>query len=661
MVTGKNTDFRLDLQGLRAIAILLVVIAHADLMIFPGGFVGVDVFFVLSGYLITRLLFRELESNTRIDFLRFYARRLKRLFPALMSMLVVIGVLAYFLLSPKEILAQIASAPYAVTWTSNIYFAFSSLDYFDELSDKDLFLHTWSLGVEEQFYLLWPVLLFVLFKFRVSWNSAEYKSYGVMLSGLALICLASFLLSLYWLKYSPQVAFYFMPSRIWQLSLGAIVFFIFQGRLVSTGNFTGRSNYRVANLLLYFGLVIIIGSGLGLDTDLEYPGLWALIPSIGAALVIAAGHYAAQLNNPLSHPVMVWLGDRSYSLYLWHWPILMLGFSLGYQGQIIPTLLLLLLSLLIATVSFQWIELPFWKGNLLIGRPLQNILVTLMFMALTVHFFQQGLLELTNRNLSTGRAIKYQIDTPIIYKQKCDSAYTNATVKPCIFSTGSPMKTVVLFGDSIGVQWFSMLAAIFPQPEWKTIVLTKSACPMVDEEYFNKRIGKIFTVCEEWRNAALDEFDRLQPDVLIMGSSSTYKFTKHQWIEGTSRILERVSRAAEFVYLIPGTPGLGFDGPSCLYRNTLPTGEVDHQACKSNTGIMIANTISNYLVQSTDRFENVYLLDLNDLVCPGNTCQALSNSGLAVYRDSRHLNDIFVRSLSLLISERIFRTYTDVN
>jgi peptidoglycan/LPS O-acetylase OafA/YrhL len=157
MSTSSNQpDFRPDLQGLRAIAILLVVLAHANVPYARGGFIGVDVCFVLSGYLISGLLIRELRQTGRIRFLRFYARRLKRLLPALAMMLLVGTAATLWLLSDLEARAQLASAPFAAAWASNLYFAFLGVDYFNELAARDLFLHTWSLGVEEQFYLIWP-------------------------------------------------------------------------------------------------------------------------------------------------------------------------------------------------------------------------------------------------------------------------------------------------------------------------------------------------------------------------------------------------------------------------------------------------------------------------------------------------------------------------
>lgn len=162
--SDNGLTFRPDLQGLRAIAVLLVVFAHSGLAVAQGGFIGVDVFFVLSGYLITGLLVREFEGSGRIVFVQFYAKRLKRLLPALIAMLSVSYSVAVWVLSGVEARTQLASAPFAATWTSNLYFAFTTLNYFNELATRDVFLHTWSLGVEEQFYLIWPAVLLLLFK-----------------------------------------------------------------------------------------------------------------------------------------------------------------------------------------------------------------------------------------------------------------------------------------------------------------------------------------------------------------------------------------------------------------------------------------------------------------------------------------------------------------
>ncbi|UHD19028.1 hypothetical protein LT988_02165 [Thiocapsa bogorovii] len=161
----------------------------------------------------------------------------------------------------------------------------------------------------------------------------------------------------------------------------------------------------------------------------------------------------------------------------------------------------------------------------------------------------------------------------------CDAWYHHADVEPCIFGPDDAPRTVVLVGDSILAQWFSMVPALFPAPAWRIVVLTKSACAMVDEDYFYPRIGQVYTVCNEWRDAVLEEIERIRPDVVITGSAATYDFTEAQWIEGSARVFSRLSKAAATVIVIPGTPSLPFDGPGCVARSLSADGQIGRTAC----------------------------------------------------------------------------------
>jgi len=653
-MTAPNPVFREDLQGLRAVAILLVVVGHTDLGIFTGGFIGVDVFFVLSGYLISGLLIRELEQSSHISFISFYARRLKRLLPALIIMLLVSYIAAIFLLSGVESRAQLASSPFATTWTSNLYFTFITIDYFDELSTKDLFLHTWSLGVEEQFYLIWPVILLALFWAGNLRKNNKQSSFKLILPGLCLAFIASLFLSLYWTTHQPQAAFYLMPSRIWQFSLGAIIYFVFRDNQTKKHHLV--QNWLAAPPLftLIIGLVLIVGSSITLTPELAYPGYWALIPSIGTALVIIAGQNPSKGQpNPLAHPALIWLGDHSYSLYLWHWPIFVLGFSMGYQGQIIPALSMTFLAILISMLSFKLIERPFWKGPWSNATATRTILLSCLVMSTTVLMSYHGLKQLPKPNTNADMSNQWRMDLPAIYHMPCDAWYTHAKIEPCIFGLKSAEKTVVLLGDSIGAQWFSVIPAIFSEPHWRTVVLTKSSCAMVDEDYYYPRIKKNYKVCTDWRNAVLKTLNVLKPDIIITGSSSTYKFSDSQWVEGSSRVFKQMSQAAGVVFVIPGTPSLGFDGPGCLSRHLSPKGRIPADVCSAAEPLQNPEPVTQLLQQAASRFSNVYMLKLNDLVCPDGKCSAANSTGLVVFRDSQHLTDTFVRKQIPFIKNQI--------
>ncbi|MES9902841.1 MAG: acyltransferase family protein, partial [Sedimenticola sp.] len=522
---------------------------------------------------------------------------------------------------------------------------FTEFGYFDELSSRDFFLHTWSLGVEEQFYLIWPVMLLVLFRLQRSRARANQNGTGKILVGIGVAFIASLALSLYWTSIVPQKAFYLMPSRLWQLSLGAMVYLILRNDFRGGGVFALWGSKSMTYFALGMGLALIIGSAIALHPNLAYPGGWALAPSFGAALVIIAGHaLSAGSGGPLAHPVLVWLGDRSYSLYLWHWPIFVLGFSMGFKGHVAETFGLIFLSVLASMLSFRLVEYPFWKGRLSHALPRQVILVGVLVMVTVIFGLSHGLRQLHQPGTSDDTSYQPTLDFPVIYRLKCDAWYSHARVEPCSFGTDAAVKTVVLLGDSVGAQWFSMIPAIFPEPNWRTVVFTKSACAMVDEDYYYPRIGKVYKVCKEWRNAVLDELDRLKPDIIIIGSASTYDFSGDQWVDGSSRVFDRVSRSAKSAFVIPGTPSLDFDGPGCLSRHTSPNGHFDPTDCLAKDRLQQIKPVTDFLGQATGRFANVHLLDLNDLVCPDRSCGAVTGEGVVVFRDSQHLTDSFVRA-----------------
>ncbi|MGY6277610.1 acyltransferase family protein [Methylomonas sp. MgM2] len=669
MTHNKKLSYRPDIQGIRAISIILVVLNHAGLQFLPGGFVGVDVFFVLSGYLITGLLVREHNENNKINMLDFYARRLKRLFPALFIMLVTVVVCSSLLLSDFQLTQQAASVNFATTWSSNLFFSFTTIEYFAELKNKDLFLHTWSLGVEEQFYLIWPILIVLSFLFCNKIDSTgrwELQFIGI----LVFLFLFSFGLSQYWKVYNPIFSFYMMPSRIWQFALGALCYIWLEKnrhRFESWQPLYLPSFWKNSAGLIGIGL--IIGSAAFFHSSMTYPGAWALLPSIGALLLISA-RYVNQSNvisRTLTHPSLVWIGDRSYSWYLWHWPVLMIGSSIGIASGLDKVTGLVTFSFLMAVFSYRYIELPFWKGRFSNAKPRLVILTSLLAMLLLVFGFQNYLKSARNKSETQAASFvnKARADLPIIYSMGCDAWYANSNVQPCLFGDNNHTKTVALIGDSVLAQWFSLLPQIFRYPEWRTIVLTKSACPMVDEDFFYTRIGKVYTICAQWRDASLEYLNSLRPDIIIAGNAATYDFSENQWIAGSKRVFSRLSQMSKNVIILPGTYALSFDGPSCLEQNLssiLGIEKRDPQICAEPiSNAEQINRVVGYLNRATDGLPNVKLLNLNDLECPDTQCSALNANDLVVFRDSQHLTDTFVRAQVPFVRSRIERLGIEVS
>ncbi len=653
MTTAPSTiSYRADIQGLRAVAIALVLLAHAHVPGFAGGYIGVDVFFVLSGYLITSLLVREHTSTGGIRYVRFLARRLKRLLPALLMMLILVLVAASLLLSAYETRIQSGSFLFSATWTSNIFFAFVDRDYFSALQSKDLFLHTWSLGIEEQFYLVWPWLVSVTFLLMTG-EAGVNRDRNVLLGVFAVVFAGSLLLCLYWSKTQPLLAFYMMPSRGWQFALGAAVFVWFQDTGREQQAATGGRTSLLAGLPIGItGLLLIVGSAVLLKPNLAYPGYFALFPSLGAAMVIAAGIRSQKgVSGVMAHRYFVWLGDLSYSLYLWHWPVFIFGNSFGLASTPVEIASLVGISVLLAILSYKLIELPFWKGQFSSAKPARTILISALAMVAVV-----GASESLKRNfygisakIMTADSYDPRVDASMaIYKvgRNCDMGHFNAHVIPCGIGAPDGESLAVLFGDSIGAQWSTLVSGIFSAPDWQVIVLTKSACAIVDETYYYDKVGADYEICAQWRKSAIEYIGDIKPDVVIVGSAANYDFSESQWVDGTSRVLSKLTAAADNVVIIPGTPELSFDGPSCLeepYRFSFRLRD-SRRECEEAMSNSRSDEVLAYLQRSADGFPNAHVLDMSDLVCPDRRCAARREDGVTVFRDEQHLTMSFVNS-----------------
>ncbi len=335
----KSLTYRTDIDGLRAIAVAAVVLYHAGVTALPGGFIGVDVFFVISGFLISGIIFNDLEQG-RFSLGRFYERRIRRIQPALLAVVVasVVGFALIFTPVDYKLFAQSVGA--TVTFSSNIYF-FVKSGYFDPLSDTKPLLHTWSLAVEEQYYLFFPLLVALLWKYcRTRINLV-----------LVLMTLASFVLSVFQARHAPNAAFYLPFDRIWELLIGA---------LLSRGIVPVVSDTKLKDVLCLAGLGLI-GAGLTLLSPTSvFPGETALLPCVGAGLLIYAGQGSRVARAVLGNPLMVFIGKISYSIYLWHWPLFVAIRYLTFReldaGE---TVAYLAVTVLLAWSCWKWIEQPF--------------------------------------------------------------------------------------------------------------------------------------------------------------------------------------------------------------------------------------------------------------------------------------------------------------
>lgn len=343
---GSDDGYLPHIDGLRALAVATVLLFHAFPSLLPGGFIGVDVFFVISGFLITRIIVEGVSDNT-FSLTTFYARRIRRLFPALLVVFAACVVTGAFIMTPGEyrllgthLLAGAGFVSNIVLWTES--------SYFDASAEMKPLLHLWSLGIEEQFYLFWPLLL-----------AALMRRGRQALLPTCLLVLASFVLNVALVVRDPVATFYLPFTRIWELLAGAALALSgVSARLQAGGGKAAR------NVLALAGMAVLAAGLAFVSRENPFPGYWALLPVLGTLLLLAAGPQAWVNRHVLAHPWMVWVGLISYPLYLWHWPLLSFGY-IHFTGAppVWWRVVALLLSLLLAWVTYRWLERPLRHGG----------------------------------------------------------------------------------------------------------------------------------------------------------------------------------------------------------------------------------------------------------------------------------------------------------
>ncbi|MDQ2994192.1 MAG: acyltransferase, partial [Pseudomonadota bacterium] len=296
--------YRSDIDGLRAVAVLLVVLFHAFPSRVKGGFIGVDIFFVISGYLISTIIFENVRTQ-RFSFTEFYVRRIKRIFPALILVLGATYIFGWFALFADEYAQLGKHIAGGAGFTSN-FMLWKESGYFDNAAETKPLLHLWSLGIEEQFYLLWPLLVFIAWKLRLN-----------LLIVAAILAAASFTINIIGIHRDGVASFYLPQMRFWELMLGSILAGVSPVSMQSAQ--AKLQPYQSA-----FGVALIIAAALFINKSKHFPGWWALLPTLGAVLIIASSDKAWFNRVVLSHPILVWFGLISFPLYLWHWPLLSL-------------------------------------------------------------------------------------------------------------------------------------------------------------------------------------------------------------------------------------------------------------------------------------------------------------------------------------------------
>lgn len=457
--------FRTDIQGLRALAVLSVVLFHAGVSYLPGGFTGVDVFFTISGFLITSIIVRDLEKN-EFSILEFYKRRISRIFPALFAMLALTIFVGMISLMPSELRDLGQSSAAAAGFVSNIYF-WKTTGYFDGSAEVKAVLHTWSLGVEEQFYIFWPVIVSVIFKyFRNNITSI-----------FLLIIATSFSLALIVGIDKPQMSFYLLPMRAWELAIGG---------LVALGG-APRLKPPIANAAAIMGIGLIVGGVLLIDETMPFPAPWAVVPCLGVALLLAYGERAVTARLLNLKPVQ-WIGGISYSLYLWHWPIIVYyRIETGHDLTPIDTAILTFASLIFAAASFRFIEGPFQNALRLRSRNTVALggaasLIASVAIFIFISNISSSIHPLTPNVRQVASLIDYTNTQDHTYQFRPGSCFQASDTTDYDFyrctSLDKKKPNYVLIGDSFGAQYWRALSHQFPSVN--IVQATASGCLPVE-------------------------------------------------------------------------------------------------------------------------------------------------------------------------------------
>ena len=695
-----SEGFRPDIEGLRGVAVVLVVLFHAGLLAIPGGFVGVDVFFVISGFLITGLLLRERERTGRISLPAFYARRVRRLLPAGMVALSVTLVASFVVLSPLDLRHVAEDAAAAALSVGNIRFALEAGDYFAAVEAPSPFLHFWSLGVEEQFYLLWPALILV-----ASVGRRPRLGAGI---ALAAVVGASFAANVFLADAAVNWDFYSLPTRAWQLGLG--------GLLAIAGDRLDRIPASARAFVGWTGLVSVIASGFMLNGSLAYPGAYAVAPTLGAGALILSGLTPGGPGVLLALAPVRFLGRISYSLYLWHWPTLVLPAAGDWVLPAWAPIALVTLSVALAWASWRFIEEPFRSGfPSLARRPVRTILAGASAVALVVSLSgglvaamgqpSAGSTTTAQGDLDTDPPLELEgLPSPSIGSPKPSSSpepespatasrgpspssgpspsptpppdpppvirlpndvrpslanaradeerlrgdgclgFERATRPPdCRYGDAAGVFTVALVGDSHAAQWFPAIERIAKARHWTLLTYVKVACPFLDMRVSNVALKREYRECADWNEAVVSRLRAVKPGLTLVSMS---RFAIHPVLARDATVAAQGAALARLVSRLPGpvalivdTPEAGRDVPSCLARHLS-----DVRACAIPRSVALSGGLGK-LERAAASASGAGLIDLTSRICRDDPCPVVVGDRI-VFRDTRHLTATFSRWLA---------------
>lgn len=490
--------YRTDIDGLRALAVVPVVLFHLDIVGFSGGYVGVDIFFVISGYLITGLIAADIRHG-RFTIANFYERRIRRIFPALFFMLACVLVAGLLLFMPQDVRSLNTSVAATALFVSNIHLWLNS-GYFAKAAELQPLLHTWSLAVEEQFYIVFPIFL------AATWRWGRHSRHLIWLA-----LLGSLALSIYGVRYHAEATFYFLPTRAWELLIGSVIALQAVPRI---------DRPRLNEVLALAGLALILFAVFVYRPTTRFPGEAALMPCLGAGLIIYAGMHGSEtlVGRLLSTRVMVFIGLISYSLYLWHWPLIVFAKYLNVV-ELTPrqVTFILFAAVAIATLSWRCVERPFRRhGSAVVPTPswrwLPNRAVAygVLTIVVCVGVCASGSVVYSNeralRALYSERVYRYDLETQIIKSAaECVGNGAAALTEHCLLGDARVAPTVALWGDSFADSLQESLSLELRTAGLSAGRFVLHSCPSILNTQVHREDDKRLTArCEQFNRSTFD-------------------------------------------------------------------------------------------------------------------------------------------------------------
>nr|WP_313777188.1 acyltransferase family protein [Mycobacterium sp.] len=662
-----------DIEGLRGIAVTIVVLFHAGIPVTTGGFVGVDLFFVISGFLITGLLIREFERSGRIGLKGFYARRARRIIPPAALVIVATSIGVWLLMPLLSVFRQAFDLLAAALQMANWRFILQGRDYLAGASDDSVATHFWSLAVEEQFYFVWPLLVIALAYFarRRGWSIRL-----VVVLGVAAVSLVSLALSLRLTDTDPVLAYMATHTRAWQFGVGALVA-VLQPLLVRYAHVT---SLRVSAVITgWLGLAAVLFATVEYGASTPYPGVAAIVPTIGGGVMIAAGQIVGTVRPAVGSLLVAgwlrWIGKVSYAWYLWHWPVIVLfkeATDITDWHVLVPVSLG---ALVLAWLSTSLLERPIMSSGELRRNLMASLAVgmtgTVVAAAMTMSI---GVLAVkaasTSSNTSVSFASVFGSTNEITSGPVTPNPFQAFDDRPardeCLIQLGdrsTPTTCVlgpeggvpaVLFGDSHAQQWLPAIEKVALDNNWRLSWYTKAACPVAALQPRDGRTDP-FTKpdCLGWREDSLSAIGALHPKYIMIGSLSTYVPDYQEFKLAWDQTLNRLRATGAKLIYIRDTPYPQRNIPECV------SGALDDW---SKCDFELNNVRrTEPIITDQLRGENldIPVLDVNPLLCEGTRCVAVRN-GTLMYRDDSHLTVTAVTALIPAIKQQIERLGLDM-